>query len=319
MIRKRTFAGVAVAVMLALAPDRPASAQETDQLGAVRARQLYLDGQPDKAFAMLLPLAEAGDAQAMVTLGYFYAYGIGTNRDVAKAVTLFEAATKQNHPGALFNLAIFHEHGSFGLPKDLNRAHALLLQAASFDHPPSMLRLARLHLLANRLLTETTGIPRDPALGRALLERAVALGDRLAIADLAEELQTGTNMARDFPRARQLLLIVAAHGVREAQLDYAAMVEAGRGGVADLAEAELWYRRAQANGIADAALGLARILARDALPGRDRQVEALAWCLWYQAQRSVTNPDAALQNCAWARIGLGPEGVTAAQELAPTF
>jgi uncharacterized protein len=321
MIRNRTLAGVAIAVILALAPLGPARSQDADPLGAAGARQLYLDGQYDQAFAMVLRLAETGDAQAKVTLGYFYSYGFGTARDEAKAIALFEEAAEQNHPAALFNLAVSYEFGSLGQPKDPARAYALFLQAAALDHPPSLHRLAMLYLLADRLPTPLSalGVPKDPALGRALLERAVAAGHPQATADLAELLHAGVDLPQNLPRARKLYLIAAAHGFGDAQHIYAAMVEAGEGGPADLAEAELWFRRAQGTGVVGAALDLAQLLARNAQPGPDRQVEALAWCLWYDASLPVVVPEDPLRNCTWARTGLGPEDVAAAQALAKTF
>lgn len=317
MIRNRTLAGATGALLLLLAAATAAPAQEVDPLGALRARQLYLEGQPDQAFALVRPLAEAGDLQAQVTLGYFYAHGIGTPRDEAKAIALFEAAAERNHAAALFNLAVSYEHGTLGLPEDMTRAHALFVRGAGLDHPPALYRLALIYL--NKARATDAGLPYDPSLGVALLERAVTTGHPQAAAELAFLLQRGDEAPQDLARARKLFLIAAAHGVGRAQIAYADMVEKGHGGPADRVEAEVWFRRAQADGTSEGAIRLARLLTRNSVPGQDRQIEALAWCLWYHAHQPVTPPADPMRRCTWARTGLGPDEVASAQALAQTF
>lgn len=310
-----------LAALLAAAFCRPALAEAAEALEVIRAWQLYLDGQPGLAFATVWRLAQAGDPQAEVTLGFFYARGIGTVGDPARAVALFESAAARNHPVALFNLAVSYEHGSLGLPRDPAQALALYLRSAALDHAPSLHRLGLLYLSAERSPSSMSArdFPQDAELGRALLERAVAAGHPQATADLARLLLTGRGMSMDLPRARQLYLIAAAHGIGEAQRDYSLMLEKGSGGPADLTQAEFWFRRAQASGINEAGRDLSRILSRNKVPGSDRHLEALAWCLWYEATLPTFIPEDPLRHCTWARTGLGPDEVAAAQALAQTF
>jgi len=307
MIRSLCFA-----FLLATSSLHSVLAEAGDPLAAIRARQLYLDGHPDLAFATLLRLAQTGDPQAEVALGYFYAKGIGTPVDDAKAVELFERAAQKNHPAAIYNLAVSYEFGGTGLPRDRAKAEALYRRSAALDHAPSMHRLALMYLAGK-------AVPRDIGLGRALLERAVLSGHPQATADLAQLLFTGGDLPKDLPRARALFLIAAAHGIDKAQRNYGAMLAAGQGGPADPAEAEIWLRRAQAAGNATAGLDLAHLLAANDSPGPDRQVEALAWCLWYDASLPVVIPEDPSRNCIWARTGLTPEDVQKAIAMAKTF
>ncbi len=307
MIRNLCFA-----FLFAVSAGHFAIADDSDLLSAIRARQLYFDGQPALAFAALLPLAQAGDRQAEATLGFFYATGVGTPIDEAKALALLERAAAKDHPGALYNLARSHELGLLGLQQDPALAQVLYLRAVALDHTPSLHRLGLMYLSGKQ-------ITRDTGLGRALLERAVAAGDPQATADLARKLYAGSDLPQDLPRARALFLIAAAHDIAPAQRDYGVMLALGKGGPVEPVQAEYWLRRAQKAGVTEAGFDLARLLSTHTDLWGDRQVEAYAWCLWSEGSPSDVTAENPGRFCTWARTGLGQKDMQAGIDMAKTF
>lgn len=290
----------------------PGLAQEAPDLAAIRARQLFIEGKPDAAFAAIKPLAEQGVPRAETILGFFYERGIGTAADPALAVAWYEKGAAHNQPAALHNLAASYENGDLGLPKDLAKAYDLYLRAVALEYAPSIHNLARMYIYG-------TGAPQDVALGRALLERAVNLGLAEATADYAYMLATGDGLPVDISRARQLYFVAGAQGIDWAQRDYGEMLERGEGGPVDLAEAEDWYLRAQAQGNVMAGYDIAELLWANAATMADRQVDALAWCYWAEANGPDADGTDYTGKCVEPSAKLAPDAVQRAQALAKTF
>lgn len=300
------------ATFLATALVAPTLAEDTPDLAAIRARQLFIEGKTDEAFAAILPLAEQGVPRAQVILGFFYERGIGTEVDLAKAVEWYQKGAAQNQPAGLHNLAYAYENGELGLPVDLAKARDLYLQAVTMEYAPSIHNLGQMYIYGS-------GVAPDVALGRSLMERAVTLGDPEATAALAYMLATGDGLPVDMPRARELYLIAAAQGIDWAMRDYGEMLELGEGGPVDLGQAEHWYLAAQDAGFVLAGFDMAEMLWANAATLPDRQVEALAWCFWTEANGPDVFGVDYTGRCADPAAALTPEEVAKAKELALTL
>jgi TPR repeat protein len=302
------FCALAVLVGLTL----PALAEEPGDLQAIRARQLYIEGNHDAAFAAIKPLAEQGVPRAEVILGFFYERGIGTPVDEALAVEWYHKAADHGQPAGLHNLAYSYENGELGLPLDMAKAYELYLKAVAVEYAPSIHNLARMHIYG-------TAPEPDAALGRALIERAVSLGLPEATAEYGYMLATGDGLPVDLKRARELYFAAAAQGVDWAQRDYGEMLELGEGGAIDLEAAEEWYRAAQRQGYVMAGYDIAEMIWANPTVFPDRAVEALAWCLWAEANGPGEGGEDYTGNCADPAAKLTPEDLAKAEELAATF
>lgn len=62
----------------------------------------------DQAFAILLPLAEAGDAAAQAQVGSLYHMGLGTEYDLAEAEKWLLKAAEQGEGSACHNLGTLY-------------------------------------------------------------------------------------------------------------------------------------------------------------------------------------------------------------------
>ena len=116
------------------------------------ARADYLDavelinrGDYAAAYALLLPLAEAGDANAQFHLAFMYDYGQGVEQDDAQAAAWYRRAAEQDLAVAQFTLAGMYDIGK-GVEKDPREAYRWYWEAAR-NLAPSEVRdsiLARL-------------------------------------------------------------------------------------------------------------------------------------------------------------------------------
>ena len=73
------------------------------------------------AFEAWLPLAEAGDAEAQLSLAGLYESGLGVSQDPAEAVRWYRAAAEQGDPVGQLNLGDLYAKGE-GVARDLGLA-----------------------------------------------------------------------------------------------------------------------------------------------------------------------------------------------------
>ncbi len=66
----------------------------------------YQAGDFKKAYALWLPPAEAGNAEAQFRIGRLYDFGEGVEKNDVQTVFWYDAATKQSHTSAAFNLGL---------------------------------------------------------------------------------------------------------------------------------------------------------------------------------------------------------------------
>ena len=101
---------------------------------------------PAKDAAELLPLAEAGDAEAQYILGHQYRFGGGPRRDQEMAATWFRRAAEQGHLEAIAALGVMHVQGN-GVPKDIAEGLRLMRRAAIRGHVCSQAALGVYHMM----------------------------------------------------------------------------------------------------------------------------------------------------------------------------
>ena len=65
----------------------------------------------EEQFQALLQKAEAGDANSQYEVAFYYAYGIGIEKDDTKAAYWYKKAAIQENPSAQFSLALCYSLG----------------------------------------------------------------------------------------------------------------------------------------------------------------------------------------------------------------
>lgn len=116
--------------------------------------------------------ADAGNAEALNTLGYYYSYGSHVELDVAKAMQLFEKAKDAGCLEAYNNIGVLY----YGRPKvdgrklDRNLAATYWREGTEKGEPNSMYNYAML------LIKGRCGMKKDKVQGYALMRKAADMG-----------------------------------------------------------------------------------------------------------------------------------------------
>jgi len=141
------------------------------------AREIYdralseaLDERADrrKIAGELLIAAELGLADAHYAIATWYLNGIGVDKDVDKGVEHLEAAALENHPSALFDLAVCFENGQ-RKPINLKAAFELYMRAALWGDVGS-------YIAVGRCFYYGVGIEQSARLAEVWFERSKELG-----------------------------------------------------------------------------------------------------------------------------------------------
>ena len=100
----------------------------------------------DKCFAGHLELAEKGYPLAECQVGYFYYRGLGTDKDLEKALYWTTRAAEHGDRDAQYNLATLYEAGE-GTEKNMETAGHWYLEAAKQKHREAAAKCRKLGIL----------------------------------------------------------------------------------------------------------------------------------------------------------------------------
>jgi hypothetical protein len=75
-----------------------------------------------------------GDRRCALNLGYVYEKGVGVEKDMAKAMKLYEWSARGGDPHALFKMAVLAERGALNMDKDIELATLLYRKAYMLGH-----------------------------------------------------------------------------------------------------------------------------------------------------------------------------------------
>lgn len=153
--------------------------------------------------------AEAGDVRSQVVLGTLYSNGADMGLDPAEGLAWLERAAAEDTPSAYYRIGEYYRLGRGGT-RDPEAAAEAYQQALEGGNEDSLMRLATLYssgdlgnsrrgeavplleqgiadgvsgapvALARLLLSSNSGVSRDPARARSVLDAAVADGDAAA-------------------------------------------------------------------------------------------------------------------------------------------
>jgi len=84
--------------------------------------EAYHHGHYETALREWKPLAEQGDIESQIRLGYLYFDGLGVKKDFKEGVKWFRMAADQGSPEAQGKLGIAYQLGKGDLPKDYKEA-----------------------------------------------------------------------------------------------------------------------------------------------------------------------------------------------------
>ena len=211
--------------------------------------------------------AQAGLAEAAVSLGVLYQDGRGVAQDYARAFELYSAAAETGHARAQNNLGLLYVRGH-GVPQDYPRAVALFEAAAQaglaqamtnlgvmyangFGVPQSDAEAARLYRLGGRADAEAANLPQavyDPRLtpvpsepeAQARIETAAQAGDPVAQFQMGWVLAEAGAGHTEWQAAARLFRAGAAKGHGAAMANLGLLYMHGRGVPQDYVLGQMW-------------------------------------------------------------------------------
>ena len=179
----RSFA-VAAALLAAgatLGAAAEPTAEEELETALATARGAFEDRDYASALRLLLPLGEAGSAEAQTLIGVMFRTGLLGLADHDEAAAWLEAAALQDYPEARFNLGLMYfQHetlplGAEATPDELDEAaFAQFARAAARGHSGAQLYLGHMY-------AEGTGVAPDPVEAYKWFQLAAWQRSRLAV------------------------------------------------------------------------------------------------------------------------------------------
>jgi TPR repeat protein len=155
------------------------------------AREAVRSGDYKKSLELLLPLAEAGDVDALGNVGNMYAFGQGVEKDIDKAYSYWLRASEKHLGTAMGNIAVLYVTGQGSITKDISKAAQWYKRAAEHRHAPSMLTLSSIYMNGE-------GLERDKPRGLAWASLA-ATNSRIPQVTEAAAAQTRRIMSASSP------------------------------------------------------------------------------------------------------------------------
>jgi TPR repeat protein len=194
---------IAVAAALALLLAAPSAHAQADPDFAA-AKRAYDASEFVEAARLVRPLAEKGNPGAQFLMGQMLFFGLGMERDDAKAAQWYGMAAQAGNTEALYRLGYLHATGQ-GVGYSAAAAERFWIAAASKGHRGAIVALADFY-------HEGLYRKEDETLARRWLNRAAMTGDIESMYKLGRRLMTPEKVATDFRRAYAWLFIAANRG-----------------------------------------------------------------------------------------------------------
>ena len=291
------------------------------------ARELYIAGDYAAALEVLVPAAEAGDANAQNILGDAYDRGNGVEVDHAAALGWWERSAAQGFDKAQYNLGLVYESGTTGVEADYRRAAEYFEQAMENGNPAAPTNLGLLYEQGHVGVAPGFGPNApdpEPDYERAaeLYEVGIERGDLDSMNNLANLLVGAQGVDEDLGRAFDLFAAAAAQGHAGALSNLGVMYASGYGASADPLAAFALYGLAAREGYAQAAVNMAWMLYEGDAPGGtpDDPAVPLAYCWWGVDLERQTGASAGesrfAEDCGALAEGLDDAAVDRAGDLA---
>lgn len=213
------------------------------------------EGEEETVFAKTVRLANEGDLEAQMSLGYMYLYGTnGISKNSEEAFKYYSMAARQEDPIALNNLGSLYFNG-LGTEKNIKHALDLFEKAAELGNDNAAVNLGFIYL---------TGGAKDEKRNNkamSLFEQAANSGNKIAQFMLGYAYYKGFGVDVDSAKAFRLVKAAATGKgqIDEAQIILGEMYTNGYGTVQNYKNAMQAYQSAAQQGNLEAVMKLAAL------------------------------------------------------------
>lgn len=214
------------------------------------------NGRKETFLEQNLRLAQEGDIESQMNLGYMYLYGNnGVEQDFSKAFEYYEMAAEQDNPIALNNIGSLYFNG-IGVEKNRSKSLEYFKKSAELGNDNAATNLAFIYLTGNNNSERNKK-------AMQLFQQAAKSGNKLAKFMLGYAYYKGFVVERDNYAAFALIKDAADEGSEfdEAQYILAQMYANGYGTVQNYVNSVSYYTKAVNQGNTEAYMDLAKIYA----------------------------------------------------------
>lgn len=125
--------------------NNPSDVDEIDIDDVSKGQKLIENRKYNEALNYLMKAAEAGNTEAMFTIGRLYEDGKGVNKSYTDALSWFKKAAELNNPNAMFYMGYYLEHG-LGGPQNYTEALKWYRKAADLGNKVAMYNIGIMYL-----------------------------------------------------------------------------------------------------------------------------------------------------------------------------
>ncbi|MBE6443884.1 MAG: sel1 repeat family protein [Alphaproteobacteria bacterium] len=198
----------------------------------------------DKAFEYYGKAALQNDPTGLNNLGSLYYGGIGVSRNPIKAAILFEKAAELGNPEAAVNIGFMYASGN-GAKQDIKKAIDYFEKASEFDNPAAK-------FMTGYAYYRGVARPIDYIKAAPLIKFAADAGFDEAQFVLADIYINGRGFPQNYNNAVKYLRLSSSQGNTEAMMTLADILAIGQRYNKDLDFAHVLYNLASVRGVAEA-------------------------------------------------------------------
>jgi TPR repeat protein len=234
----------------------------------------------EQAFAMVRAQADGGDTGALITLGGFYAEGLGVAKNFSRARECYEKAADAGMAEGIYNVGVCWEVG-MGSAADPARAAEFFRRAADMRLPQALFKMSV-------ILDAGSGVARDEASSISYMTRAAAEGHPDAASIMGLVYLNGLKgQEKNATEGMKMLKIAASSGSVEAMKNIAVVYKDGIGIKASPSTALKWYLIAEKCGYPVEALSEAIGGLRKQLTGEQQKKMESEADVWIKDTRAA--------------------------------
>lgn len=207
-------------------------------------RSAYIGGDYQRAYDILMPLAELGDPEAQKIIGIMFDYGQGVENDPQQALYWYTRSAEQGISAVQYQVGAKYFRGD-GTEKNFDEAAIWWKQAAIGGQVDAQFNLG---LMYSRGLS----VEKDHLKAARLFKLAADQGHSYAQYSLAVMYSFGQGIEKDLQKAFSWFSKSSEQGVAQAQFNMGVYYENGYAVEKDLDKAIIWYELASAQDLDEA-------------------------------------------------------------------
>ncbi len=198
---------------------------------------------PLSAEQLYLKAAEEGNSYAMYKLGDAYLKGIGTDKNIEKAIAWIEKAAEVGNDNAMFELGLIYYSGQ-EIERDYSKTLEYFVESAQAGNKMAMYNVGRMY-------HQGSGVEVDGIKAVEWYEKAAQKGTTKAMNQLAQMYYMGDIVKKDCKKAAEYYERSAKMGNLKAMYNLAVLYHTGVGVEKDIRKAMLWFIKAAKEGDTD--------------------------------------------------------------------